>query len=101
MRPRCFLVEASSTRNGSTTRKEQALRIADARKLAAFPARRGAQLFEDGRSAGRRFAAQHRTLELGRQQRTRFRRQLKQILTQFLAGQRVRHAPPETRFTEG
>ena len=80
-------------------REEQALRIAETRQLAAGVAGVAAQLLEDQLGAGRLVAAQQRALELGRQQGSRLRRQLAQILTQFLVGHRFGHALTRNRFT--
>ena len=62
------------------------------RVVAAGVARLRAQLLEDHVRAGRIFAAQPRAFELGRQQATRLRRQLTQVLTQLLVGHRFGHA---------
>jgi hypothetical protein len=82
-------------------RKEQALRMIEARQLAAGVARVGAQFLEDHIRAGRIFAAQPRAFELGRQQGSRLGRQLTQVLTQFLVGHRFGHALTRTSLPFG
>ena len=82
-------------------RKEQALRVAETRQLAAGLARVGAQLFEDHLGARRIFAAQPRALELRRQQGACLGRQLTQVLTQFLVGHRFGHALTRTSLPFG